>query len=235
VFHCRHPGGLRAQARRGRPPGCEGDGHGCPTRRRTDSRRPGRAPRVRGAARGALRSPYPDGGVVTERLQAQLRKRGLDGFVATSFQGVYYTSGIRSATLRIFPRDAQVYAVVRTDDISRPVIVAGRGDMDTVAASGERFRGVGYGKFFRSVDFDAKLTDVESRLVSWGIEKEPAASAGDALAEALSALELGAASVGFEELNGGVQETVRRALPAVELVAAPEALKEARLVKTAIE
>ena len=61
---------------------------------------------------------------MTERLQAQLRKRGLDGFVATSFQGVYYTSGIRSATLRIFPRDAQVYAVVRTDDVNRPVIVA---------------------------------------------------------------------------------------------------------------
>jgi len=172
---------------------------------------------------------------MSERLQAQLRKRGLDGFVATSFQGVYYTSGIRSATLRIFPRDAQVYAVVRTDDISHPVIVAGRGDMDTVAAGGERFRGVGYGKFFRSVDSEAKLTDVESRLVSWGIEKEPAASAGDALAEALSALDLGAASVGFEELTGTVQETVRRALPGVELVAAPEALKEARLVKTPIE
>ena len=172
---------------------------------------------------------------MTDRLQAQLRKRGLDGFVATSFQGVYYTSGIRSATLRIFPRDAQVYAVVRADDMSRPVIVAGRGDMDTVAACGERFRGVGYGKFFRSVDPGAKLTDTEHRLVSWGIEKEPAASAGDALAEALATLGLDSATVGFEELIAPVQETVRRAHPAVELVAAPDALKEARLVKTPIE
>ena len=172
---------------------------------------------------------------MTERLQAQLRKRGLDGFVATSFQGVYYTSGIRSATLRIFPRDAQVYAVVRTDDVSRPVIVAGRGDMDTVAASGERLRGIGYGKFFRSVESGVALTEVERRLVSWGIEKEPAASAGDALAEALTTLDLASASVGFEELNASVQETVRRALPAVELEAAPEALKQARLLKTPIE
>jgi Xaa-Pro aminopeptidase len=172
---------------------------------------------------------------VTERLQAQLLKRGLDGYVATTFQGVYYTSGIRSATLKIFPRDAQVYAVVRADDVSRPVIVAGRGDMDTVAASGERFRGIGYGKFFRSVDGDVRLSDSEQRLVSWGIEKEPAASAGDALAEALRILELESSSVGFEELNAGVQEAVRRSLPSVELVAAPEALKEARLLKTPIE
>jgi Xaa-Pro aminopeptidase len=172
---------------------------------------------------------------MTERLQAQLLKRGLDGYVATTFQGVYYTSGIRSATLRIFPRDAQVYAVVRADDVTRPVIVAGRGDMDTVAASGERFRGIGYGKFFRSVEGDVQLTDVEQRLVSWGIEKEPAASAGDALAEALRTLELESSSVGFEELNATVQEAVRRSLPAVELVAAPEALKEARLLKTPIE
>ncbi len=172
---------------------------------------------------------------MSERLQAQLAKRGLDGYVATTFQGVYYTSGIRSATLKIFPRDAQVYAVVRADDVTRPVIVAGRGDMDTVAASGERFRGIGYGKFFRSIDSNAKLTDVERRLVSWGIDKEPAASAGDALAEALTMLELGATSVGFEELNPAVQETVRQALPPVELVAAPEVLKEARLLKSPLE
>jgi Xaa-Pro dipeptidase len=172
---------------------------------------------------------------MTERLQTQLQKRGLDGYVATTHQGVYYTSGIRSATLKIFPRDAQVYAVVRTDDVTRPVIVAGRGDMDTVAASGERFRGVGYGKFFRSVTADVRLTDIERRLVSWGIDKEPAPSAGDALAEALSVLELSSSSVGFEELNPSIQESVRHALPAVELVSAPEVLKEARLLKTPIE
>lgn len=169
---------------------------------------------------------------MTERLQAQLRKRGLDGYVATTFQGVYYASGIRSATLKIFPRDAQVYAVVRTDDLMRPVIVSGRGDMDTVADAGERFRGIGYGKFFRSIDREKKLTDVEKRLVITGIEAEPAASPGDALVEALSLLELGAASVGFEELIPPVQEVVRKALPAIELVAAPETLKEARLLKS---
>jgi len=172
---------------------------------------------------------------VTGRLGEQLAKRGLEGYVATTYQGVYYTSGIRSATLKIFPRDAQVYAVVRADDINRPVIVAGRGDMDTVAASGERFRGIGYGKFFRSVKPAEGLTDVERRLVSWGIEKEPAASAGEALAEALRTLELESASVGFEELNTTIQDEVRRAVPSVELVAAPEALKEARLLKTSIE
>lgn len=168
-------------------------------------------------------------------MQAQLAKRGLDGYVATTFQGVYYTSGLRSATLKIFPRDAQVYAVVRADDVSHPVIVAGRGDMDTVAASGERFRGIGYGKFFRSVNGDSMLSDIEKRLVAWGIEKEPEATAGDALAAALRMLNLEAGSVGYEELVPSVQDAVRMALPAVELVAAPEALKEARLLKSGRE
>jgi Xaa-Pro aminopeptidase len=172
---------------------------------------------------------------VTERLHAQLVKRGLDGYVATTFQGVYYTSGLRSATLKIFPRDAQVYAVVRADDVSHPVIVAGRGDMDTVAASGERFRGVGYGQFFRSVNGDAKLSDVERRLVSWGIEREPEATAGDALAAALRLLDLDAGSVGYEGLIPTVQGAVRKALLAVELVAAPEVLNEARLLKSPLE
>lgn len=165
-------------------------------------------------------------------LHSQLAKRGLDGYIATTYQGVYYTSGLRSATLKIFPRDAQVYAVVRTDDISRPVIVSGRGDMDTVAASGERFRGIGYGKFFRSVEPAATLTDVERRLVAWGVEREPASSAADALAEALQTLGLESASVGFEELNPTILETVRNACPALELVPSADALKEARLLKT---
>jgi Xaa-Pro aminopeptidase len=169
---------------------------------------------------------------VSNLLHPQLQKRGLDGYIATTFQGVYYTSGLRSATLKIFPRDAQVYAVVRTDDISRPVIVSGRGDMDTVAASGERFRGIGYGKFFRSVEPEAKLTDVERRLVDWGIEKEPVPSAGAALAEALHTLGLESASVGFEELNPTILEAVRKACPATELVPSPEALRDARLLKT---
>jgi Xaa-Pro aminopeptidase len=169
---------------------------------------------------------------MSKRLQEQLEKRGLDGFVATTFQGVYYTSGIRSATLKIFPRDAQVYAVIRADDPERPVIVSGRGDMDTVAASGERFRGIGYGQFFRSVNGDASLSDVEKRLVSWGIEKEPEASAGDALAAALRTLGLEQGSVGYEDLIPAVQDAVRKAVPAVELVPAPDALKDARLLKT---
>jgi Xaa-Pro aminopeptidase len=114
---------------------------------------------------------------MTSRIQSKLEERGLDGFVANTYQGVYYTSGIRSATLKIFPRDAQVYAVIRTDDVEHPVIVAGRGDMDMVAARGPRYTGIGYGSFFRSVEPDAKLTDIEQRLVSWGVEAESAASA----------------------------------------------------------
>jgi len=73
---------------------------------------------------------------------------------------------------------------------------------------------------------------VELRLVSWGVEKEPAPSAGAALADALHTLGLEAASVGFEELNPTILEAARKACPAIELVPSPDALKDARLLKT---
>jgi Xaa-Pro dipeptidase len=169
---------------------------------------------------------------MTSRIQSKLEERGLDGFVANTYQGVYYTSGIRSATLKIFPRDAQVYAVIRTDDVEHPVIVAGRGDMDMVAARGPRYTGIGYGSFFRSVEPDAKLTDIEQRLVSWGVETESAASAGEALVQALTALRLQSGSVGFEDLGANIVEQATSRLPGVKLTAAPEVLKGARLLKT---
>jgi Xaa-Pro dipeptidase len=172
---------------------------------------------------------------MTNRLQEQLEQAGLDGYVATTYQGVNYTSGIRSASLKIFPRDAQVYAVVRKDDIDRPVIVAGRGDMDTVAASGERFRGIGYGNFFRSIEPHAKLSEVEKRLVSWGIEAETEPSAQDALTKALQLSGLEGATVGYEELRPSIVDAVSKALPRLTLKAAPEALKNARLLKTKAE
>jgi len=169
---------------------------------------------------------------VSSRLHETLAARGLDGYVATTFQGVYYTSGIRSASLKIFPRDAQVYAVVRTGHPDDIVIVAGRGDMDTVAARGPRYRGIGYGTFFRSVEPDAKLTAIEKNLVSWGVEAESIASPGDALAAALEVLGLQSASVGYEELGSAIVSKVAGRLPHAELVAAPEVLKAARLLKS---
>jgi Xaa-Pro aminopeptidase len=169
---------------------------------------------------------------MTSRMQSKLKERGLDGYVANTYQGVYYTSGIRSATLKLFPRDAQVYAVIRTDDVDHPVIVAGRGDMDTVAARGPRYTGIGYGSFFRSVEPNAKLTDVEQRLVSWGVEAESAASPGEALARALDVLGLQTGSVGFEDLGASIVEQATSRLPGVRLSAAPEVLKGARLLKS---
>jgi Xaa-Pro aminopeptidase len=169
---------------------------------------------------------------MTSRMQSSLMERGLDGYVANTYQGVYYTSGIRSATLKLFPRDAQVYAVIRTHDIEHPVIVAGRGDMDTVAARGPRYTGIGYGSFFRSVEPDAKLTDIEQRLVSWGVEAESAASPAEALARALNLLGLQSGSVGFEDLGQSIVEQATSRLPGIKLTAAPEVLKSARLRKS---
>jgi Xaa-Pro dipeptidase len=172
---------------------------------------------------------------MTHRLEAELERLHLDGYVATTYQGVNYTSGIRSASLKIFPRDAQVYAAVRKGDLDHPVIVAGRGDMDTVAASGERFRGIGYGNFFRSIEPNATLSDVEKRLVAWGIEAQTEPTAGDALAKALQTMGLDSATVGYEELRPNIVEAVSKALPGVTLKPAPEALKNARLLKTKVE
>jgi Xaa-Pro aminopeptidase len=171
---------------------------------------------------------------VTARLESELKKSGFDAYLATTYQGVYYASGIRSATLKLF-RDAQVYALVRTGDVGHPVIVAGRGDMDSIAARGSQYTGIGYGNFYRSVEPAAKLTDIERRLVSWGVEAESLASPAEALARALSSIGLESGSVGFEELGSGIVEKVTELLPSVTLTAAPEVLKRARLIKSTAE
>lgn len=170
-----------------------------------------------------------------QRLRAALDERGLDGFVATTYQGVYYVTGLRSATLKLFPRDGQVFAVVRADDIEHPRIVAGRGDMDTVAATNPDFTGVPYGRFFRSLESDTNLTDVERRLVAWGVEGVSSDTAGDALATALADLDLGSSRVGYEELGSQALAATSRALPSVQMSHEPEVLRQARLQKTEAE
>ena len=172
---------------------------------------------------------------MTARLKDQLKEHGLDGYVATTYQGVNYTSGIQSTTLKIFPTTAQVYAVVRTDDIDHPVIVSGRGDMDTIAARGPKFTGVGYGTFYRSVEPKAKLTDIERRLVTMGVEAESVALPADALARALSQVGLESGNVGFEDLGPAIVEKVRGILPGVTLTPALDVLNQARLLKSKAE
>jgi Xaa-Pro dipeptidase len=172
---------------------------------------------------------------MTARLKDQLKEHGLDGYVATTYQGVNYTSGIQSATLKLFPTTAQVYAVVRTDDIDHPVIVSGRGDMDTIAARGPNYTGVGYGAFYRSVEPNAKLTDIERRLVTLGVEADSLALPGDALARALSLTDLESGTVGFEGLGPNVVDKVKAILPGVTLTPALDILNQARLLKSKAE
>lgn len=172
---------------------------------------------------------------MNERLENELRKRGLDGYVASTYQGVQYASGLRSATLQLFPRTAQVYAVLACAGENDCVIVSGRGDMDIVADLGAGFTGVGYGRFYRHVEPGADLNETERRLLRLGVEAAEVGSPAEALAQAIEQSGLACGRIGYEELPEQVSERVRALLPGTELVACPEALAAARLRKSVAE
>src|SRR6202022_3414396 len=87
-----------------------------------------------------------------ERIASAMQDAGLDGLPATTYENVHYLGGPLSATLKLFPRDAQVYALVRRDGLDEPSLVAGQGDMDTLAAMDAPMKTFSYGSFFPQGD-----------------------------------------------------------------------------------
>src|SRR2546421_2581788 len=100
-----------------------------------------------------------------EWVASAIEDAGLDALLATTYENVHYLGGPLSATLKLFPRDGQVYALVRRDGLDEPSLVAGQGDMDTLAAMDVPMKTFSYGSFFRQVDHAATLSDTERRLV----------------------------------------------------------------------
>jgi Xaa-Pro dipeptidase len=170
-----------------------------------------------------------------ERIAAAMKDAGLDALLATTYENVHYLGGPRSATLKLFPRDAQVYALVRRDRLDEPSLVAGHGDMDTLAAMNVPMKTFSYGRFFRQLDPAAALSDAERRLVAWGIEREPFGSAAEALAAAIRENQLAGCRIGYDLLSPAVLDHVEQAFGEGLMVPAANLFKESRLHKTDAE
>jgi Xaa-Pro aminopeptidase len=170
-----------------------------------------------------------------ERVASAMRDAGLDALLATTYENVHYLGGPLSASLKLFPRDAQVYALVKSDRLGEPCLVAGIGDMDTLAAMDVPMTTVSYGTFFRQVDRSAILSEVERRVVEWGIERPPLGSPAEALIAAIRENDLERCRIGYDQLAPAALDQVVEAFGSALLVPAGALLKEARLHKTDAE
>jgi Xaa-Pro dipeptidase len=170
-----------------------------------------------------------------EWVASAIEDAGLDALLATTYENVHYLGGPLSATLKLFPRDGQVYALVRRDGLDEPSLVAGQGDMDTLAAMDAPMKTFSYGSFFRQVDHAATLSDTERRLVAWGIEREPLASPAEALVAAIRENGLAGGRIGYDLLSPAILDHVEKTLGKGCMVPAGELFKEARCHKTDAE
>ncbi len=170
-----------------------------------------------------------------ERVAWAMREGGLDGLLATTYENVHYLGGPLSASLKLFPRDAQVYALVRSDRLDEVCIVAGVGDMDTLAAMDVPMTTFSYGKFFRHVNDTARLSPVERRIVTWGIDRQPFSSPAEALVAAIRENHLAGCRIGYDLLAPAVHDRVSQVFGDSLLVPAAALIKEARLLKTDAE
>lgn len=170
-----------------------------------------------------------------ERLASAMDDAGLDALLATTYENVHYLGGPLSASLKLFPRDAQVYAMVRRDRLEEPSLVAGVGDMDTLAALDGPMRTFSYGKFFRQLNKAATLSDVERRVVAWGIERQPLATPAEALKAAIRENQLEGCRIGYDLLAPAVLDDIVSTPGGPSMVPAGALLKEARLHKTDVE
>lgn len=161
-----------------------------------------------------------------ERLEAALRRLGVDALVATSAANVAYVTGFRSLSREVYPATEvfAVYAKAGTalvmPTIDAPAFAAGDASADHVAC---------YGRFH--VD-RAEGADAGARRAA-DLTAAPAASAAEALATVLGGLGLTRGPMGVD--NGPLTESGARAvserLKGFTLHSATEALAEARLIK----
>lgn len=173
----------------------------------------------------------------TPVLTRALADAGLDALVGTTYENVCYLSTFRSASLRLFPRDAQVYALVARDQLDRPVIVSGVGDMDALASLPGQHETVAYGTFHRALPAGTVLTPVEQKMVAWGDLSQSQSGPLEALGQAVRRRGLESAVIGVDErgLVAGGLEKLAATFPKARFVPAAALLKQVRLYRTEAE
>jgi len=160
----------------------------------------------------------------------------LEGLIATTLPNVLYLSGLWSIDLHLFPREAQVFAVIHRDRPAEPLLVLPVSAVDQTLSAYEGVRAVvHYGRFHREPPQEGvELTSAECLVAARILERRPVASGVDALVAALREAGVGQARVGIDERGAQPElvEDLRRQLPGLSLVPASRLLQRIRMVKT---
>jgi len=173
-----------------------------------------------------------------DRLARRMDEAGLEAFVATTFENVYYLTGIASQPAQTHPYGGRCLAVVLRDQLATPYFLTSRCDVDQFLDARVELAGaVGYGTFHRELADDAVLTAHEQRLYDVAVTGPAPASALDALTELLRRKGLASGTIGIDEKGApfGFLDALADALPGVRVLAAADDLRWVRKVKTPAE
>jgi Xaa-Pro dipeptidase len=173
-----------------------------------------------------------------DRLARRMDEAGLDAFVATTFENIYYLTGVASQPAQTHPYGGRCLAVVLRDRLATPYFLTSRCDVDQFLDSPADLAGVtGYGTFFRELADDAVLTGDEQRLYDVAVTGPAPGTALDALLDVLRRNGLTAGTIGMDEKGApfGFLGALGEALPGARVLPAADHLRWVRKVKTPAE
>jgi Xaa-Pro aminopeptidase len=162
----------------------------------------------------------------TDRLTTVLDREGLDALIASAPENIAYVTGFRSLPQSVYRRTPLFAVFTRRDSaLVLPAI-----EVAAAAAAGvDAGHVIPYGEFF--FDFDERPGDVGRLIREW--TARAAASAADALAAALDALDVRRGAVGLDDgyLAFDAWHRAGERLAPLKVVAAGTFFTEARRVK----
>ncbi len=173
-----------------------------------------------------------------ERLARRMDEAGLDAFVATTFENVYYLTGVASQPAQTHPHGGRCLAVVLRDRLDAPYFLTSRCDVDQFLDAAVPLSGVaGFGTFYREIAEGAVLTPAEQRLYDVAVAGPVPATALAALTDVLRQGGVAGGTIGVDEKGApfGFLEALGDALPGIRVRPAAEAMRRVRKVKTPAE
>jgi Xaa-Pro aminopeptidase len=160
---------------------------------------------------------------------------GLDALIGTTSENVFYLCGLESSSFHITPYKAQVYAIIRRERPTDPIVVSGLGDVGAIRQlCPPQTRAVHYGSFFRWVDPEAVLNEHELWVKRGVVDTKPKPNALEGLLAGLEEAGLKKVRIGYDEkgMDPNVLAQVGQLRSDLEMVPAWETIRIIRAVKT---
>ncbi|MER5772599.1 Xaa-Pro peptidase family protein [Streptomyces sp. NPDC001985] len=170
-----------------------------------------------------------------ERLTARMDALGLDAVVATTYENVYYLTGVASVALEVFPHSGQFLAVVTRDRPERLRLVTSRCDADQALDILPALdSAIGYGTFHRETGEGVRFTEEEAALRRIAVDGPAPDTALDGLVRTLRDAGLAGARIAVDEegVPHGFLQALAEAAPGADITAGAAVLRWTRKVKT---